>query len=159
MDEGPLLDLIARLRIAATDPGLGSTLKTRAAILLPKLEELLAAVRAGNELLVDEIVRGTFTEDGRRRSDGLAQVVPLWARDPATLAALAGIVVVDESVHPVTVTVHWERVPANLRREAVSLASELVDAHRDRPKGGRPPGSRKQSRRKPGHPDTWRAPA
>jgi hypothetical protein len=51
---------------------------------------------------------------------------------------LRGIVVVDESALPVTVTVHWERVPVKLRPAAASLASELVDAYRDRKKGGRP---------------------
>jgi hypothetical protein len=158
-DERPLLSLIADLELEADREDLPRTLRTRVAIGLERMRELLEAVRAGNDQLVHELVTGTVREDGTKRPDGLSQVLPLWARGSATLDALAGLVVADESQQPVTVTMHWERVPVHLRPAAASLASELVDAYRDRPLGGRPPKSGIGSRTKPGHPDTTRPPA
>ena len=102
------------------------------------LREMLEAARRGDDLALREAWFGTSTPQGKLVNDGLKQVLPSWARGASTLDALAGIVVVDESVSPATVTVHWERVPRPLRAAAASLASELVDIHYPRPKGGRP---------------------
>jgi hypothetical protein len=141
-DVQPLLSLIADLERDLDREGLSSTLRTRVAAGLEPMKDLLDAVHAGNAQLVHELIEGTVREDGTKRPDGLAQILPLWARGTAVLDALRGLVVVDESQQPVTVTVHWERVPVKLRPAAASLASELVDAYRDRPKGGRPPKSK-----------------
>jgi hypothetical protein len=78
-----------------------------------------------------------LSEDDRR-PDGFPSLVPRWARGTEVLTALQTSIDVDETQDPVTVTVHWERVPRNLRREAASLASDLVDSYQPRPKGGRP---------------------
>src|ERR1035437_1093808 len=142
-DGQPLLSLIADLERELDREGLASTLRTRVAVGLERMKDLLDAVHAGNVQLVHELIEGTVREDGTKRPDGLAQILPRWARGTATLEALQGIVVVDESQQPVAVTVHWERVPVKLRPAAPSLASEYVDAYRDRPKGGRPPKSKK----------------
>jgi hypothetical protein len=94
---------------------------------------LLEAVLAGNKVVVEELLLGSLRADGTRHHDGLRQVLPYWARGTATLDALRGVVVVDETQDPVTVTVHWEQVPRKLRKAAASLASELVDdINRDR---------------------------
>jgi hypothetical protein len=154
MDTGPLRSLIEDLEREVAREDLPASLRRLAAIGLERMNDLLDAVQAGNDLLIEELVAGTTKEDGSRRADGLAQVLPYWARGTQTLVDLAGIVVVDEANDPVAVTVHWERLPAKLRRQAASLASELVDAYQGRPKGGRPRGSRKDSSAKPGHPDT-----
>lgn len=137
-DEQPLLSLIDDLEREASREDLPWSLRTYVAIGLDWMKDLLEAVRAGNAQLVEELINGTTRENGTRRPDGLAQILPRWARGVGTLDALRGIVVVDEGQHPVTVTVHWERVPVKLRPAAASLASELVDSHRDRPRGGRP---------------------
>ena len=142
-DVQPLLSLIADLERDLARDNLPRSLQTRSAAGLERMKDLLDAVRAGNTQLVHELIEGTVREDGTKRPDGLAQILPRWARGTAILEALEGIVVVDESQQPVAVTVHWERVPAKLRPAAASLASELVDAYRDRPKGGRPPKSPK----------------
>ena len=155
VDEEPLVELITELARYASGDDLPVTLRNRARIGLERMEDLLAAVRSGNKLLADEIVHGTFAKEGRRRSDGLPSILPSWARGHVVLDALVGVVVVDETLTPVTVTVHWERVPPGLRRAAASLASELVDAYRPRPKGGRPrKNSPADSPSKPGDPDT-----
>jgi len=138
-DEQLLLSLIENLERAARREDLPWNLGTRLAVGLERMRDLLEAVRVGNAQLVGELINGTVREDGTKRPDGLVQVLPHWARGTRTLDALRGIVVVDEGQHPVTVTVHWERVPANLRPAAASLASELVDCYSDRPRGGRPP--------------------
>jgi len=137
-DDQALLSLIADLEREPARENLPRSLRTRLAAGLERMKELLDAVRSGNAQLVDELIEGTTREDGTQRPDGLAQILPHWARGTAILDALQGIVVADESQQPVTVTVHWERVPVKLRPAAASLASELVDAYRDRPKGGRP---------------------
>jgi hypothetical protein len=139
----PLLSLIADLERDLARDYLPRSLQTRSAAGLERMKDLLDAARAGNTQLVHELIEGTVREDGTKRPDGLAQILPRWARGTAILKALEGIVVVDESQQPVAVTVHWERVPTKLRPAAASLASELVDAYRDRPKGGRPPKSPK----------------
>lgn len=92
------------------------------------LVDLKAAADARREDQAKEIVR-TFRH-----------TLPLWARKPGALDSLTGIVVVDDKVTPVTVTIHWERVPRRLRSAAASLASTLVDFYDPPPKGGRPPG-------------------
>jgi len=153
-DEKPTLDLIAALARDAEREDLPPTLRKLAGVGLRDLRDLLEAVRAGNHQLADEIMNGTTREDGRRRSDGLTSKLPRWARSTDVLDALKGIVVVDESLTPPTVTVHWERVPTKLRPEAASLASELVDMYYGRPKGGRPPKSSARSPHKLGHPVT-----
>jgi len=102
------------------------------------LEDALAARLDDKPELVSEILEGTLREDGRRSSDGLLSILPKWARGAAVLDALVGAVVLDDSVSPPTVSVHWERVPTEHRLAAASLASELVDAYYGRPKGGRP---------------------
>ena len=137
-DVQPLLSLIADLERELDREDLPRSLQTRLAVGLERMKDLLDAVRAGNSQLVHELIEGTVREDGTKRPDGLEQILPRWARGTATLDALRGIVVVDESALPVTVTVHWERVPVKLRPAAASLASALVDAYRDRKKGGRP---------------------
>jgi hypothetical protein len=137
-DEEPLLHLIADLERVAQDADLPRTLRIKAAIGLERMADVLAAYRKGNDLLVEELVLGTRRSDGTRRADGINQILPYWARGTATLEALRGSVVVDESVQPVSVTVHWDRVPPKLRRAAASLASELVDAYSGRLRGGRP---------------------
>lgn len=93
---------------------------------------------AGNKVVVEELLLGSLRADGTRHHDGLRQVLPYWARGTATLDALRGVVVVDETQDPVTVAVHWEQVPRKLRKAAASLASELVDEYQPRPAGGRP---------------------
>jgi hypothetical protein len=99
---------------------------------------MVAARRAGDTEAVEEIWHGTTLPGGRKANDGFMQVLPRWARGQEVLDALKGVVVVDESAQPPTVTVHWERVPRKLRPAAASLASELVDIYTERPKGGRP---------------------
>jgi hypothetical protein len=136
-DVRPLLALIAELEREARRDDLSWPLRQRAAAGLQRMNDVLEAVRNGNRQLVDELINGTVRENGTKRPDGLRQILPYWARGTDILDALRGIVVVDESEHPVTVTVHWERVPAKLRPAAASLASELVDSYRDRPRGGR----------------------
>lgn len=145
-DEQSLLELMSDLEQIANDDATPATLRRRATIGLDWLGELLDAVRSGDPQLVTEHVLGTVREDGSRRPDGLAQLTPLWARGPRVLDELAGLVVVDETQRPVAVTVHWERVPQHLRREAASLASELVDAYQGRSAGGRPSKQSKEPR-------------
>ena len=142
LDEQRLVDLIAALERELAREDLPNSLRTRLTSGLERMTDLRDAVQADNGQLIIELVDGTIRDDGTKRPDGLSQIVPRWARGTAVLQALRGIVVVDESRNPVTVTVHWEQVPPKLRREAASLASELVDAYRDRPKGGRPRKSR-----------------
>lgn len=142
LDEQRLVDLIAALERELAREDLPNSLRTRLASDLERMTDLRDAVQADNGQLIIELVDGTIRDDGTKRPDGLSQIVPRWARETAVLEALRGIVVVDESRDPVTVTVHWEQVPPKLRLEAASLASELVDAYRDRPKGGRPRKSR-----------------
>ncbi|HEY1168379.1 MAG TPA: hypothetical protein VGE81_05305 [Candidatus Limnocylindrales bacterium] len=137
-DEKALISLIDALERELAREDLPHSLRTRGAAGLERMKELLDAVRADNAQLVHELIEGTVRENGTKRPDGLAQILPLWARGTATLDALRGIVVVDDDQHPVTVTVHWELVPPTHRRAAASLASALVDAYRDRPRGGRP---------------------
>jgi hypothetical protein len=137
-DVQPLLGLIADLERELAREDLPHSLRTRVRIGLERMRDLLDAVHAGNTQLVHELIEGTVRENGTKRPDGLDQILPNWARGTTVLDALRGIVFVDESQVPVTVTVHWERVPAKLRPAAASLASEFVDAYRDRPKGGRP---------------------
>ena len=139
LDEQPLLSLIEDLEREARREDLPWPLRTRVAVGLERMEDLLAAVRAGNQQLVNELINGTVRENGTKRPDGVTQILPRWARGTATLDALRGIVVVDVGQHPVAVTIHWERLPVSLRPAAASLASELVDNYRDRPRGGRPP--------------------
>jgi hypothetical protein len=142
-EEQALADLIAALEEQLAREDLPDSLRTRVAAGLAWVRDLCDAVHRTNRQLIVELVEGTVRENGTKRPDGLDQIVPLWARGTADLAALQGIVVVDESQEPVTVTVHWERVPRDLRPKAASLASELVDAYYGRPKGGRPKKSSK----------------
>ena len=137
-DVRPLVALIAELEHQASRKDLPRPMRTKVAAGLQRMNDVLEAVQKGNRQLVDELINGTVRENGRRRPDGLRQILPYWARGTAILDALQGVVVVDETVHQVTVTVHWERVPVKLRPAAASLASELVDSYRDRPRGGRP---------------------
>jgi hypothetical protein len=147
-DVRPLLALIADLERKASQEDLPWPLRMRVGAGLQRMRDLLEAVHKGNRQLADELINGTIRENGKRRPDGLRQILPHWARGTDILDALRGIVVVDENEHPVTVTVHWERVPAKLRPAAASLASELVDGYRDRPRGGRP---RKGEETRPGN--------
>ncbi len=121
-----MLDLLAELQREATREDVPKHLKQlhRTGLLL--VTDLLEAVRAGNVVGVEEIVLGS------------RQVLPRWARGTEDLKAVLGFVDVDESQDPVTVTIHWERVPRRLRPAAASLASEFVDWYQPRPKGGRP---------------------
>jgi len=138
VDEQPLLDLIADLARQAADESLPRNLRVLARRGLEWSQDLLVLVRKGDQDLIDEHVLGELRDDGTRAPTGMTQLLPLWARGTAVLDALEGVVVVDEAADPVTVTVHWERVPVGLRDAAASLASMLVDAHRQRPRGGRP---------------------
>lgn len=155
-----LVDLLGDLQREAARDDVPNNLKTLARSGVEHVSALLEAVRAGNQVLIQEILLGTLRADGRRRPDGIRQVLPHWARGRAVLNDLAGIVIVDESQDPATVTVHWEQVPRKLRPAAASLASELVDAYQPRPKGGRP---RKAPENIPasklGDPDTGDLPA
>jgi uncharacterized protein (UPF0147 family) len=90
------------------------------------LLDLKEAAEAGQHEQAKEIVRN------------FAHTLPVWAREPGALDALAGIVTVDETASPVAVTVYWERVPRKLRRAAASLASALVDFYDPPAIGGRP---------------------
>ncbi len=140
------VDLLGELQRAASQENLPRNLRKLARYGVEQVSAMLEAARAGNRIGIEEIVLGTLGEDGKRHPDGLRQVLPRWARGVAVLEALAGVVVVDETQNPVTVTVHWERVPRQLRPAAASLASELVDIYQPRPDGGRP---RKAKRRNP----------
>lgn len=143
--------LVATLQREAAREDLPENLRRLAAIGHERMRDLLDAAESGNDLLTQEIVRGTIDENGKRRKDGLDQVMPYWARGKVLLDELAPFVEVDESQTPPSVTVHWERVPRNRRRAVASLASMLVDMHQPRPRGGRP---RKSSPQKSGHPLT-----
>lgn len=101
---------------------------------LHQLEDLLTYVRADNE---QEVVNELELMQHKARK---------WQTLETLDTLLDGIVVV-ESEDPLAVTIHWERVPVDLRPAAASLASDYVDAYRGtRPLGGRP---RKNARRKP----------
>jgi hypothetical protein len=130
-------DLLADLRREAARDDLPRNLKLLNRIGIEQVAAMLDAAHAGNTLGLDEIINGTVREDGTRRSDGLPSMLPRWARGTEVLTAVLGFIDVDESQDPVTVTVHWERVPRKLRREAASLAGEIVDMYQPRPKGGR----------------------
>ena len=149
-DETAVLALIAQLNIDANREDLPRILRIKAKSGAEWLQDLLEAGRAGDDLQIEELTQGTVRDDGRRRSDGLSAILPLWARGTAVLEALKGIVVVDVAADPITVTVHWERVPPKMRPTAASLASELVDMYYDRPKGGRPRKAAKRTDRETG---------
>jgi hypothetical protein len=154
-----LIELVGELRRESARDDLPRNLARLTRIGDEHLSALLEAVQAGNRVLVEELLLGTVREDGTRRNDGIRQTLPRWARGTATLDALKDIVVVDETQDPVTVTVHWEKVPRKLRPAAASLASELVDVYQPRPTGGRPPKTPKKKPPKLGDPDTGRPPA
>ena len=136
-DEQYFRRAIDELREIAAREGEPANLRRFARSAADTLAEALDAAVAGTSLLTREIIAGTVRADGKKANDGLLAILPKWARGPEILDALVGVVAVDESVIPPTVTVHWERVPRHLRAEAASLASELVDIHYGRPKGGR----------------------
>ena len=146
-----LRELVASLQREAAREDLPNNLRGLASTGHEKMSELLDAAVSGNDLAIEESVEGTVDERGRRRKDGLDQVMPYWARGTALLDELLSFVDVDESQTPPAVTVHWERVPRHRRRHVASLASALVDMHQPPPHGGRP---RKSSRQKPGDPIT-----
>jgi hypothetical protein len=159
-DEAAVVHLLADLEREAARRDLPDTLRKLLRIGMEQTSAMLEAVRRGNKLGVEEIVLGTVREDGRRRPDGLRQVLPLWARGTDVLTTVLRYVDIDESQNPVAVTIHWERVPRRLRAATASLASELVDMDQPRPKGGRPEKSRNnKSTLKLGDPDTARPPA
>lgn len=147
--------LVATLQREAAREDLPENLRRLAAIGHEKMRDLLDAAESGNDLLIEEVVEGTLDENGKRRKDGLDQVMPYWARGTALLGELASFVEVDESQTPPAVTVHWEQVPRNRRRAVASLASTLVDMHQPPPRGGRP---RKSSRQQLGDPVTGSRP-
>lgn len=157
--EEPLVDLLADLQRESARDDLPTNLKRLVDYGVEHVSALLEAVRAGNALAIDELQLGTYRENGKRRPDGSRQVLPYWARGTTTLENLRGLVVVDETQDPVTVTVHWEKVPRRLRLAAASLASELVDIYQPRPTGGRPRKNSRENHRKLGNPitDTPRA--
>lgn len=158
--ESAASDLLADLKREAAREDLPRNLQLLNRIGVEQVSALLDAVRAGDALGIEEIVRGTVREDGSRRSDGLQSVLPRWARGTEVLTVVLGFVDVDVSQDPVTVTVHWERVPRKLRPATASLASELVDTYQPRPKGGRPRKyAGKNLARKLGDPDTGGPPA
>ena len=157
-DEAALVDLLRDLQRESARTDLPRNLATLARNGEQQVSALLDAVLAGDRMGVEDILLGTLKEDGTRTRDGIRQILPNWARGRAVLEALNGIVVVDESQDPVTVTVHWERVPRKLRPAAASLASEMVDTYQPRPRGGRPPKSPAKIPRKPGDPDTGAPP-
>jgi hypothetical protein len=144
-DLQPLIALVADLEREANREDLPENLRKLASIGLDRMAEFLEAARSGNRTLADEILNGTQRGDGKRHPDGLRQVLPYWARGTAVLDELVGVVTVHESVEPPTVTVLWDRVPRHRRKAAASLASELVDCYRPRPRGGRPRKSRNLS--------------
>lgn len=111
------------------------------------MEDALEATLAGNHGLVKELIKGV-RPDGTLSRDSLVALLPKWARGTYILDALAGVVVPDADADPPTVTVHWEKVPRDLREEAASLAGEFVDGFYPPPKGGR--GRREKRSRKTG---------
>jgi hypothetical protein len=154
-----LIELLGKVRREAASDDQPRNLARLTRIGDEHLSALLEAVQAGNRVLVEELLLGSVREDGTRRNDGIRQTLPLWARSTATLDALRDIVVVDETQNPVTVTVHWEKVPRKLRPAAASLASEWVDMYQPRPTGGRPRKSPMKRPPKLGHLDTGSPPA
>lgn len=106
-----VVDLLNDLQREATREDLPQNLKKLTRYGDQQVSALLEAVLAGNKVGVEELILGTVRKDGTRRPDGLRQVLPYWARGTATLEALNGVVVVDETQDPVTVTIHWEQVP------------------------------------------------
>jgi hypothetical protein len=142
-----LLDDLARIASDDTEP---SNLRALARMGIEFLTDMEAAVRSGNHDLAHELFYGPQRESKSSRPGGILQKLPLWARGTETLVAAAQFIEVDEAGDPPSVIVHWDQVPSDLRREVASLASELVDRHRPRPKGGR--GNRKEIPPKPGDP-------
>jgi hypothetical protein len=125
-DLAPLDALIAQLETMLADPVTPTSMRTLAQIKVGQLRKLREYVIEGDDAEAAEQV------------ERIAAGRPLWAH-VSILAALAAVVVVDETTNPESVTVHWEAVPRDLRPAAASLASELVDAYQDtRPRGGRP---------------------
>jgi hypothetical protein len=149
------IDLLADLQREASREDLPENLKGRVRYGIEQVSSMLEAARLGDRMAIEDVVLGTLREDGKRHPDGLRQGLPYWARGVAVLEAVSAFVDLDESNDPVTVTVHWERVPRKLRPAAASLASELVDSYQPRPTGGRPSKAlRKETSGKPGNPDT-----
>lgn len=148
------VDLLGDLQRQASREDIPKNLRKLSRYGAEQVSSMLAAARAGNRIGVEEIILGTLCENGKRHPDGLRQVLPRWARGMAVLEALAGVVVVDETQNPVTVTVRWERVPRKLRPAAASLASELVDMYQPRPPGGRGRKTPASNRQKLGDPET-----
>lgn len=140
-----LVQLVTDLEREADRHDLPPNLRRLARVGHERMTALLEAVRSGDDFAVDEVVNGTFNEDGSRRKDGLHQVLPYWARGTELLRELATFIDVDETQTPVAVTVHWERIPAKRRAAAASLASEMVDTYRGRKRSGRPRKSGKTS--------------
>lgn len=137
IDEAHFRSFIDELRTIAADDAQVPNLRRIARASADRLEDALEAALDGNPELVRELIEGVGPE-GTQSRDTLNALLPRWARGTATLDALAGVVIPNPDAVPPTVTIHWEKVPRDLRPEAASLASELVDAFYPRPKGGRP---------------------
>jgi len=130
--------VLENLRRIAADEAEPSHLRRLASVGIELLTDMRAASVSGRHDDLLELYYGPDRESPSARPGGILQKLPLWARGTAQLAEIAQFVDVDETVAPPSVTVHWERVPRNRRREVASLASELVDRDYVRPKGGRP---------------------
>jgi hypothetical protein len=100
--------------------------------------------RAGHERLRD-IEAATSANDRARamaNRDSLTNLLPRGLRGVETLGAAFEYIDVDEDKVPVSVTVHWERIPRSLRSETASLAGAYVDFFNPPRQGGRPSRSR-----------------
>lgn len=154
-DIASLEALIGRLEREAAREDLPLTLRRLAAIGAERCHQLLEAAVTDNALAIEEIVEGTINEKtGRHRPDGIRQVLPYWARGVVLLEELFAYIEIDESVDPPAVRPMWEQIPPKRRKAVASLASELVDLHRPRGRGGRTPKLPNSSDAEPGNPHT-----
>lgn len=104
--------------------------------------------RAGVERL-REIEAAIDTNDRDRAmaiNSSLTNLIPRGLRGVEVLRTASEFIDIDEDSAPVSVTVHWERVPRGLRAEVASLAGAYVDLFDPPEQGGRPPESRRTAR-------------
>lgn len=104
--------------------------------------------RAGVERL-HEIEAAIDTNDRDRAvaiNSSLTNLIPRGLRGAEVLRTASEFIYIDEDKKPVSVTVHWERVPRSLRGEVASLAGAFVDFFDPPEQGGRPPESRRITR-------------
>jgi hypothetical protein len=114
------------LRAIAADESEPPNFRRIAGASADHLDDALEARLAGNDKVVNELILGQ-SPDGSVSRHSLKAILPKWARSTTILDALAGAVVPDPHADPPSMTIHWEKVPRDLRQEAASLASEWVD--------------------------------